>query len=154
VVLDRCPKDIRGLETVRGRAGMPSTHERARRCRAASASARGGDCGGGDHQASKRGGIGKGEHRPGFLHFPKKLFVAKVARCDLSTAQVVVHICRMHFRPVCHPAFFCSPFNGFDTRDQAGSTLPTPICSRQFSPAMISVGLPAGHTSGRSRCPR
>jgi len=56
-----------------------------------------GNPGGGDHQASKRGVIGEGEHRPGFLHFPKKPFVAKAARCDLSTVQVLVHICRVYF---------------------------------------------------------
>jgi FAD dependent oxidoreductase len=40
------------------------------------------------------GGVGL---TPVFLHFLKKLFVAKVARCDLSTVQVVVHTYVVHF---------------------------------------------------------
>ena len=55
------------------------------------------DAGGGDQNPSERGVIGEGEHRPGFLHFPKKPFVANGARCDLSTAQVLVHACVRHF---------------------------------------------------------
>src|SRR5215831_11043162 len=35
--------------------------------------------------------------RHGFLHFRKKPFVAKVARCDLSTVQVLERACLRHF---------------------------------------------------------
>src|SRR5260370_32043490 len=39
----------------------------------------------------------------GFLHFPKKPFVAKAAGCDLSTVQVVVHTYRLQFCLGSHP---------------------------------------------------
>ena len=45
-------------------------------------------------------GIGEGTGNssgPGCLRFPKKPFVAKATRYDLSTVQVLVHICRLHF---------------------------------------------------------
>src|SRR5262249_24420376 len=45
---------------------------------------------------------------PFFLHFPKKLFVAKGARCDLSTAQVLERACLRHFWGGPYLAFFCS----------------------------------------------
>ena len=64
---------------------------------AATANARGGESGWRRSPSKQRGVIGEGEHRPGFLHFPKKPFVAKAARCDLSTVQVLVHICRVYF---------------------------------------------------------
>ena len=35
--------------------------------------------------------------RPGFLHFPKKPFALKAARCDLSTVQVLARTCVRHF---------------------------------------------------------
>ena len=34
---------------------------------------------------------------PFFLHFPKKPFVAKAARCDLSTVQVLERACVRRF---------------------------------------------------------
>src|SRR6516165_7857117 len=45
-------------------------------------------------------GIGEGTGNssgPGCLRFPKKPFVAKATRYDLSTVQVLVHICRVYF---------------------------------------------------------
>ncbi len=50
--------------------------------------------------------------RIAFLHFRKKPFVAKAARCDLSTAQVFVHTYRMHFCLGPRRRFFVYAFNG------------------------------------------
>ena len=76
--------------------------------------------------------------RPGLLHFPKKPFVAKAARCELSTAQVLVNACVRHFWGGPYPTFFVNTLNGFDTWVSSGSTLFVPICSRAVFLAMAS----------------
>ena len=96
---------------------------------------------GSDHQASKRGIIGEGEHRPGFLHFPKKPFVAKAARCDLSTVQVqvVVHTYRLHFCLGPHAPPIILIALEFATADSTGLPLVGPASAATAATAKTQV---------------
>jgi hypothetical protein len=64
-----------------------------------------------------------------FLHFRKKLFVAKGEGCDLSTVQVVVHTYRLHFCLVPHRPSILLTMLKFATADSSGLPLVDPICS-------------------------
>src|SRR5262245_59908578 len=72
--------------------------------------------------------------RHGYLHYPKKPFVTKPARCDLSTVQALVHTYRLLFCLVPSRQFSANAFNGFDTRTRlAGSVLSNPFRSPRLA---------------------
>jgi len=77
-----------------------------------------------------RRALGKWTFAPGFLHSPKKPFVAKAGGCDVSTVQVLVLIYRLYFCLGPHALSIILTTLKFATGRSSALPVSDPVCSR------------------------